>query len=109
MLSEEERWKERKPSTAFEKLTSQQKFCHYPFDTLALWSDGQVGPCCAYHGKNVIVGNIHESTLPEIWNGERMKRLREQHISGNLNIICQDCLSMCDYTIIEEDVSMQAN
>lgn len=100
LLSEEERWKERPPADHFLRLTPEARYCHYPFDTLAVWSDGNVGPCCAYQGKNLVVGNINEQTLGEIWNGEKMTRLRKQHIDGNMNVVCQDCLATSDFSII---------
>lgn len=100
LLSEEERWKEREPAAHFLRLKPDERYCHYPFDTLTVWSDGSVGPCCAYQGKNLSVGNVLEESLEEIWNGEKMQRLRKQHLEGNLNIVCQDCMGCSDYSIL---------
>jgi len=102
LLGEEERWQERELGTHLKRMAPSERFCHYPFDTLAIWSDGNVGPCCAYQGKNIPVGNIHEQTLQEIWHGEKMERLRKQHREGKLNIVCQDCIAGSDFSILRE-------
>jgi radical SAM protein with 4Fe4S-binding SPASM domain len=45
--------------------------------------DGTVFPCC-YTYPEEAVGNIRRSSLKEIWNSEKMVRLREAHILGDL-------------------------
>jgi radical SAM protein with 4Fe4S-binding SPASM domain len=107
LLSEEERWKEREPAAHFLRLKPDERYCHYPFDTLTVWSDGTVGPCCAYQGKNIAVGNVFEQTLEEIWNGEKMNRLRKQHLEGKMNIVCQDCMACSDYSIMRTSEALK--
>lgn len=102
LLDEEERWKERELGPQLKRMAPHERFCHYPFDTLAIWSDGTVGPCCAYQGKNIPVGDIREQTLREIWTGEKMERLRRQHRESKLNIVCQECLAGSDFSILRE-------
>jgi len=102
LLDEEERWKERELGTHLKRMRPEERYCHYPFDTLAIWSDGNVGPCCAYQGKNIPVGNIREQTLQEIWHGEKMQRLRKQHREGKLNVVCQQCLEGQDFSILRD-------
>jgi radical SAM protein with 4Fe4S-binding SPASM domain len=45
--------------------------------------DGTTFPCCYIYPEHSI-GNIKRSSLREIWNSERMVRLREAHIRGDL-------------------------
>jgi radical SAM protein with 4Fe4S-binding SPASM domain len=45
--------------------------------------DGTTFPCC-YLFPNEAIGNIKRSSLYEIWNSEKMVRLREAHIRGDL-------------------------
>lgn len=54
--------------------------------------DGTVFPCC-YIFPDESVGNIKRNTLTEIWNAEKMIRLREAHIKGALKAYksCQNC------------------
>ncbi len=54
--------------------------------------DGTVYPCC-YIYPNEPVGSIKTQSLSETWNSERMVRLREAHIRGDLSEYpsCQNC------------------
>ena len=54
--------------------------------------DGTVFPCCYIYPEEPI-GNIRKSSLEEIWDSERMLRLREAHIRRDLGEYkaCQNC------------------
>ncbi len=45
--------------------------------------DGTVFPCCYVFPEHPI-GNIKRNSLKEIWNSEKMMRLREAHLKGDL-------------------------
>jgi len=67
--------------------------CRMPFRRLAIFADGRVAPCCSLYSNNVIVGNINEQSLKEIWDGEKINTLREELLSNNPRAICKTCLS----------------
>jgi radical SAM protein with 4Fe4S-binding SPASM domain len=92
LLSEEERWRRR-------PLMPQLKdaYCHLPFNSMAVWVNGEVSPCCSFQGKNIYIGNIHKNTLKEIWNGEKMMELRDQFRAGEINVVCQNCINSRDH------------
>jgi len=54
--------------------------------------DGTAYPCCYIYPEEP-VGNVGRSTLSEIWNSEKMMRLRDAHIRGDLSEYkaCQNC------------------
>ncbi len=54
--------------------------------------DGTVFPCCYIYPQEPI-GNMRRSSLSEIWNSERMVKLRQAHIRGDLAEYkaCQNC------------------
>ena len=105
-LSEEERWKRRKP--LFKE--NFVKDCKAPFHSATVHADGSVIPCCTFQGKNLTLGyingipelNIPAQSLKELWNGEKINELREQFRTGELNIICQHCLNNTQSDIWEE-------
>ncbi|MFA5317866.1 MAG: radical SAM protein [Patescibacteria group bacterium] len=74
----------------------KDSFCAYPFYSLNIWANGDVSPCCTFYGKDLIMGNIHQQTLKEIWNSKKMKLIREQLYSKKFNPICQKCLYFRD-------------
>ena len=96
-LSEEERWKRRKPLFKNNYI----KDCKAPFHSATVYADGSVIPCCTFQGKNLTLGNINgipelgipAQSLKELWNGKKINELREQFRTGELNIVCQHCLN----------------
>jgi len=54
--------------------------------------DGTTFPCC-YTYPEEAVGNIKRSTLEQIWNSDKMARLREAHVRGDLREYpaCRNC------------------
>lgn len=66
--------------------------CELPWEKLSILWDGTVVPCCYDFDKKVVLGNIKEKTLSEIWNGEPMQALRAEFRSNRLeNPLCRDC------------------
>jgi radical SAM protein with 4Fe4S-binding SPASM domain len=54
--------------------------------------DGTVFPCCYIYPEEAI-GNVRRNSLADIWNSDRMVRLREAHLRGDLEAYgaCQNC------------------
>lgn len=51
--------------------------CPEVFDKLSINWDGTVTACCMDSDNVMVVGDVREQTLAEIWNGETMTRYRE--------------------------------
>lgn len=70
-----------------------------PAPCIMLWRepvicwDGSVLPCCVDLIGQVSLGNINETSLREIWNGEAMVEMRRLHIEGRYKEIelCKNC------------------
>jgi len=77
----------------FHKELLDKPWCSMPFNSLSVWADGGVTPCCSFMGKNLTLGNIKESSLEEIWRGEKIENLRNEFRTGNLNPSCELCIS----------------
>jgi len=87
-----------------EELVVEDTHCAYPFNSLHIWSNGNVTPCCTFFAKNddLVVGNVQEQTLKDIWEGEPIKEIRQQLMSGELNPTCRVCLAQRDAERFEE-------
>lgn len=60
-----------------------ENFCPVPFSTLLFEADGQV--CmCRQKGNFFSVGDITKNTVEEIWNGEKLRNIRAEFLSGNI-------------------------
>ena len=90
-----------------ESITNEQmpKVCAYPFDVMAIQSDGDVVCCCVDWTRHTKIGNIHKKTLKEIWNGEELKKIRILHLEGkrNLNKACNNCLRLPCGNVYDKD------
>lgn len=68
--------------------------CSQPFERLAISVDGKVYPCCSPIGTEILLGNVHDSSLYEIWHRETESKLRMmmKHRTWNKFPVCRQCL-----------------
>ena len=45
-------------------------------------ADGNVVPCTQISNNEIVLGNVKENTLEEIWNSKKYKNFRQMHIDG---------------------------
>ncbi len=57
---------------------------------IVLWN-GQVSACCVDFDGKMIMGNVYQTTLKEIWNGKKYLKYRKLHLEGKFHE-----LSPCD-------------
>jgi uncharacterized Fe-S cluster-containing radical SAM superfamily protein len=67
--------------------------CHFLWYYPVVNWDGKVFFCCATTEEAAVIGDLNCSTLREIWGGERLNKIRQAHLSGNLGTvpICAKC------------------
>lgn len=60
---------------------------------LAIWSDGTATICFRDIKKKMIVGNIHNQSIAEIWAGAKLQQVRDAHRQGTFKKcgLCMDC------------------
>jgi len=62
-------------------------------------ADGLVSSCFLDWGRKLVIGDVRQQSMQEIWNSERMNALRLQHLEGRRreNGVCGNCgqLSHC--------------
>ena len=80
----------------------QKKVCPQIFKSVQLTAEGDVLPCCVDWQKKLVMGNIQNESLVDIWNGEKFFDLRSQHLNLQKDFIepCKYC-SMNDLTEID--------
>jgi radical SAM protein with 4Fe4S-binding SPASM domain len=69
------------------------RFCRQTATTLLVEWDGTVLPCCRDH---IVLGNLHEQSLPEIWNGAAMQELRRSFYVPRWRPHCARCFEFCN-------------
>jgi radical SAM protein with 4Fe4S-binding SPASM domain len=75
----------------WENMVDQRSRCAFPWIYAEISARGDVTVCHTFY--DVTLGNIYEENILEIWNGERIKNLRE-HLRKGLYPICTAC---CNY------------
>ena len=70
-----------------------KEVCPFPFYTLAITANGDVTVCCVDWNKATKVGNVFESSLKDIWDGDKMQAFRRMHINRQRrnNPSCRNC------------------
>ena len=73
--------------------------CPYIFYGYSVNADGLVSSCFLDWGRKLVIGDVRQQSMKEIWNSERMNALRLQHLEGRRrqNGVCGNCgqLSHC--------------
>jgi len=66
--------------------------CHYPFYMMMIDHDGSVLLCTHDWGRKLIVGNVREHSLKELWDGATMRTVRQRLAGGDRGISpCDVC------------------
>lgn len=66
--------------------------CNEPWRKLIVRANGDVLPCCTFYGYEVVLGNVYQTTLFDLFNLPRMKRLRADFAKGIYNeSACASC------------------
>ena len=76
----------------FEKKNIKKYECIKPWEDMAIYADGAVTPCCAFIARKAPIGNIKDNSIKEIWNGEKMKLIRNGLVNNDPIKVCQLCL-----------------
>jgi MoaA/NifB/PqqE/SkfB family radical SAM enzyme len=71
-------------------LSESKNFCIYPWIHMHAWPTGEAYPCChATHSP--VYGNTRKEPLSDVWNGTRMRQLRQDMLSDTPNETCRKC------------------
>lgn len=76
------------------QLLKEVKVCPYSFYSLIINPDGDVTVCCADWKRKLVVGNLKEQSLKEIWNGKKLRNFWIDLLQGNKNQyeMCAKCV-----------------
>lgn len=75
-------------------LQSPPCYCKKPFTEVAIRANGDVVPCCFDLGSELVLGNIKEQDLLDIWHGAAYRQLRDtvlRNETAALPALCRKC------------------
>ncbi|MCK5236784.1 MAG: SPASM domain-containing protein, partial [Deltaproteobacteria bacterium] len=69
--------------------------CLRVWQTFTVLWNGEVSLCCMDYDGKVTLGNVRDNTIKEIFSGEKMRRIREVHLTGDFKKIplCSNCFA----------------
>lgn len=72
---------------------SEVSVCPYPFYSFAVNSDGKVSVCFLDWSRKLLVGDVKEQSVKEIWQGKEMNEYRKMFLKKERknHPICKDC------------------
>lgn len=79
------------PDTGESSKTPVSYLCSYPWRSVVVLWDGRVVPCCRDSDAALVLGDLKEKTLEEIWSGDEVKKLRADLRSRSVA-----CGHLCD-------------
>jgi radical SAM protein with 4Fe4S-binding SPASM domain len=78
--------------------------CKFLWEDLHIYVDGRVAPCHEDAvARRIILGNVNNSSLKDIWTGDEITKLRELHMNG-MRIHHPVCGRKCKYNPIWLDL-----
>jgi len=67
--------------------------CNSPSQQIVIRANGDVLPCCSFYGTELVIGNVNNSSIYNIWNSEKMNKLRRALAVNKFdeNSACSKC------------------
>jgi radical SAM protein with 4Fe4S-binding SPASM domain len=66
--------------------------CTLPWEVMTVTWNGDVVPCCYDYDAKMVLGNMGEQSLSDIWNGEKLQSIRGEFIANRVtNPLCRHC------------------
>lgn len=81
------------------------KVCPCPFYSMMINPDGDVLPCCN-HYKPIVLGNICEDSIVDIWNSDKLKEFQKQQLMysrGGVDV-CYRCNTIKYQSFPEDNI-----
>jgi len=76
-----------------DNLKNNKVFCMLPWTHMHLWPAGTTYPCCM-SDPDLPIGDTQTQSLQEIWNGEKMKKIRRNMLDGQKSPECRRCYEL---------------
>jgi MoaA/NifB/PqqE/SkfB family radical SAM enzyme len=77
-------------------LVGNKVVCPSPFYTLVIHADLKVSPCCVDWNRLLIVGDLANMTLEQVWTGDALAELQAVHLRGERSTLipCGRCSNL---------------
>jgi len=73
--------------------------CLAPFKNLRFMPNGDITVCC--HNNSYVLGSYPQNTIKEVWEGDKLKKLRKSISKADFSLGCQVCLDAFEAGLFE--------
>jgi len=73
------------------------EFCQFPWSSMTIKSNGEAVECVEDFNNEIILGNAHNETMADIWNGVKYQKFRNDHFNLTPGLKCTE---QCDMHLI---------
>lgn len=70
--------------------------CYFPFSQCAIQFDGTVRLCCVDCNSSIVIGNVIEEAVQNIWKSDSINKIRKSHIMHDFDEMPDIC-NRCSY------------
>jgi radical SAM protein with 4Fe4S-binding SPASM domain len=95
------RWLYEEPDAVSNSAEYMQRYCEFPWTSMSLLQDGSVVPCPLEYNADLVLGNVKEESLSEIWNGNKYEEFRKMHVTADFPEK-HFCTTQCDFNKLYE-------
>ncbi len=81
------------------KSVHWSEFCKHPWMSMTIKSNGEATMCMEDYDNEIILGDVRNESLYDIWNGAKYDKFRHDHFDLTP---CIKCTARCDMTMIGE-------
>lgn len=76
-------------TSSWDQMTDVYEKCFVPWVSADIVANGDVAPCHVFY--DLVLGNLYENSITEIWNGKKYKKFRDYMESNKFMPICPGC------------------
>lgn len=81
----------------FKHLIRRNVPCCMPFSEMHFTYDGKATLCCRDYSGQLVIGDIREKSIAELWNGDKANEIRDMHLLGaKTGLPCDNCYFSID-------------
>jgi radical SAM protein with 4Fe4S-binding SPASM domain len=95
LKSQDQQWYENKDIGT--KSIHWSEICQHPWMSMTIKSNGEVAMCMEDFDNEIVLGDIKNDTLSDIWNGQKYREFREAHLEGAHGLKCSE---QCDMKLL---------
>ncbi len=95
LKSQDQQWYEKKDIGT--KSIHWSEFCQHPWLSMSVKSNAEVAMCMEDFDNEIILGDVSQDSLKDIWNGRMYQDFRMAHLNGAEGLKCS---GQCDMALV---------